>query len=153
MGRKLILFALLIAFAALADDAKPNFSGTWKLNLTKSQLGPMAPDSRTDVIDHKDPAIRESVNSSSSQGDFQMETAYTTDGKEAKNTIMGSDFTTKAHWEGNALIVDTKGTTDNGDVTIHGKYELSDDGKTLTKSDHISGGFGEADEKLVFDKQ
>ncbi len=153
MGRKLILSALLIAVAVFADDAKPNFSGTWKMNVARSQPGAMAPDSRTDIIDHKDPAIKESISASSSQGDWQMEISYTTDGKDAKNTIMGGDFTTKAHWEGNALIVDTKGSTDNGDMTVHGKYELSDDGKTLTKTTHISGGFGENDEKLVFDKQ
>jgi hypothetical protein len=154
MGRKLIISLLLIAFAAFADDAKPNFSGTWKLNAAKSDFGPMPPpDSRTDTVDHKDPVIKESVAMSTGQGDMSWDLAYTTDGKESKGSIMGSDITTTAHWEGTTLIVDSKANFGGSDMTLHGTVVLSDDGKTLTRAVHISGPMGEGDQKLIFEKQ
>jgi hypothetical protein len=154
MGRKLIISLLLLAFAAFADDAKPNFSGTWKLNAGKSDFGPMPPpDSRTDTIDHKDPVVKESVAMSTGQGDMQWDITYTTDGKDSKNTVMGSEMTSNAHWEGKTLVVDSKATFDGNDMTIHGTMVLSDDGKTLTRQAHITGPMGEGDQKLLFDKQ
>ena len=154
MGRKLIVSLLLLAFAAFADDAKPNLSGTWKLNAAKSDFGPMpSPDSRTDTIDHKDPVVKESVSMSSGQGDLQWDLTYTTDGKDSKNTIMGSEMTSNAHWEGRTLVVDSKANFGGNDMTIHGTMVLSDDGKTLTRQAHIAGPMGEGDQKLVFDKQ
>jgi len=154
MGRKLIISLLLLAFAAFADDAKPNFSGTWKLNAAKSDFGPMPPpDSRTDTIDHKDPQVKESVSMATGQGDMQWDIVYTTDGKDSKNTIMGSEMTSTAHWEGKTLVVDTKGSFGGSDMTIHGTMVLSGDGKTLTRQAHIAGPMGESDQKLLFDKQ
>ncbi|HTP86464.1 MAG TPA: hypothetical protein VMJ34_05945 [Bryobacteraceae bacterium] len=155
MGRKLIISLLLLAFAAFAaDDVKPNFSGTWKLNAEKSDFGPMpGPDSRTDTIDHKEPVVKESVAMSSSQGDMNWDLTYTTDGKESKNTVMGSEMTSTAKWDGNTLVVDSKANFGGSDMTIHGTMVLSDDGKTLTRQAHFSGPMGEGDQKLVFDKQ
>lgn len=154
MGRKLIISLLLLAFAAFAQDAKPNLSGTWKLNTAKSDFGPMPPpDSRTDIIDHKDPVLKESVAMSSSQGDMKMDLTYTTDGKESKNTVMDNDVTSNAHWDGKTLVVDSKANFGGNDITIHETRVLSDDGKTLTRQAHITSPQGEGDQKLVFDKQ
>jgi hypothetical protein len=154
MGRKLIVPLLLLAFAAFAEDAKPNFSGTWKLNVGKSDFGQMPPpDSRTDTIDHKDPVVKESTSMSTGQGDMQWDITYTTDGKDSKNTVMGSEMTSNAHWEGRTLVVDSKANFGGNDMTIHGTVVLSDDGKTLTRQAHIVGPMGEGDQKMVFDKQ
>ena len=154
MGRKLIISLLLLAFAAFADDAKPNFSGTWKLNAGKSDFGPMPPpDSRTDTVDHKDPVVKESTAMSTGQGDMNWDVTYTTDGKDSKNTIMGSEMTSNAHWDGKTLVVDSKVNFNGSDMVIHGTMVLSDDGKTLTRQAHMSGPMGEGDQKLVFEKQ
>jgi hypothetical protein len=154
MGRKLIVALLLLAFAAFADDAKPNFSGIWKLNAAKSDFGPMPPpDSRTDTIDHKEPVVKESVSMATGQGDMQWDITYTTDGKDSKNTIMGNDMVSNAHWDGQTLVVDSKANFGGSDMTIHGTMVLSDDGKVLTRQAHFSGAMGEGDQKLVFDKQ
>ena len=53
MHRKasLVCFAAVAFAASLA--AKPNFSGTWTLNVSKSDFGMLpGPTSRTDVIEH-----------------------------------------------------------------------------------------------------
>ena len=154
MSRKLTIALLLFAFAAFADDAKPNLSGTWKLDIAKSDFGQMpGPDSRTDIIDHKEPVVKESVSMSTQQGDISWDVTYTTDGKDSKNTVMGSDMVSNAHWDGGKLVVDSKANFGGSDMTIHGTTVLSDDGKILTMQAHMSGPMGEGDQKLIFVKQ
>jgi len=150
MTRRLIVSALLLALSAFAQDAKPNFSGKWKLNAAKSDFGPMpAADSRTDTITHKEPVLKESVDA----GEFQFEATYTTDGKESKNTMMGGETTSKAHWDGSTLVIDTKANFNGSEMVIHSTMTLSADGKGLTRKVHLSGPMGEGDQTLVFDKQ
>ena len=52
MNRRLAVVVMLAGFvgAGVAQTAKPNFAGTWKLNLAKSDLGQMAPTSETNTI-------------------------------------------------------------------------------------------------------
>lgn len=154
MGRTIIVSLLLLAFAAFAQDAKPNFSGTWKLDAAKSDFGPIPPpDSRTDTIDHKEPVVKESVAMATGQGDMQWDITFTTDGKDSKNEVMGSEMTSNAHWDGSALVVDSKANFGGSDMTIHDSRVLSADGKTMTRTAHIAGPMGEGDQKLVFEKQ
>lgn len=156
MHRKLLLSTLLIAVAAFAQDAKPDFSGTWKLNAAKSDFGQMPPpNSRTDKIEHKEPQVKESVSMVSDQGEMQWDLTYTTDGKESKGPGIGGqgEMASTAHWEGKTLVVDTKAKFQDSDVTIHGTTVLSDDGKVLTRTAHVAGPWGEGDQKMVFDKQ
>jgi hypothetical protein len=149
MTLRLIASILLLAFPVLAQEAKPDFSGTWTLNAAKSDFGPMPPaDSRTDIITHKEPVLKESVNA----GDQQWEATYTTDGKESKNTLMGYEMTSTAHWEATALVIESKLDFGGAAIIMHGTVTLSADGKVLTKKTHISG-MMEGDQTLVFDKQ
>lgn len=150
MSKRLIVALLLLAIAAFAQDAKPDFSGAWQLNAAKSDFGPMPPsDSRTDTIAHKEPVLKESVNA----GEFQFEATYTTDGKESKNQIMGSEMISKAHWEGATLVIDSKVDFNGAEMVMHGTMALSDNGKVLTRKVHMSGPMGEGDQTLVFDKR
>ncbi len=61
-GATVVAAAKPSAPAPSAGGAKPNYSGTWKLNAAKSDFGPIpGPDSRTDVIEHNDPALKVST--------------------------------------------------------------------------------------------
>ena len=52
--KKLVLAAACFAFAATAQNSKPNFSGTWELDTAKSDFGPLpAPEKQTRVIEHQ----------------------------------------------------------------------------------------------------
>ncbi|MCL5743643.1 MAG: hypothetical protein M1541_06915, partial [Acidobacteria bacterium] len=56
LNRKVFLLAVAACLLAARVEAKPNLSGTWKLNVTKSDFGPLpAPSARTDKIEHSDP--------------------------------------------------------------------------------------------------
>ena len=53
------LALLTLAFGMAHAQAKPNFTGTWKVNVAKSDFGAMpAPDSRTDKITHEDTDLK-----------------------------------------------------------------------------------------------
>jgi hypothetical protein len=154
--RKAIVAALSVtAFAtSMLAQSKPNYSGTWKMNIAKCDFGPLpAPDSRTDVITHNDPALKIDVDSKGGQGDFAGTLSYTTDGKEATNKMGPREVKSTLGWEGNHLVVNSKLMLNDAEITIKSVWTLSDDGKTLTQDAHINSPMGELDTKGVFDKQ
>lgn len=156
MIRKLVLTGILIALPLMSCLAqqKPDFSGTWKLNVTKSDFGPLpGPESRTDVITHKEPSISNSVTAETAQGKQQYTVSYTTDGKEAVNTMGPRETKSTLKWDGSNLKVSSKFLYNNSPVTGEATWSLSADGKTLTINGHFSSAMGEADQTLVFEKQ
>jgi hypothetical protein len=137
-----------------AKPATPNFTGTWKLNLAKSDFGRTpAPESLVDKIEHKDAAI--TLNSTRvEQGATDAITLnLTTDGKENTNKVHGAEVKTKLKWEGAALLLDSAITLEGGSVSLKDKWTLSADGKTLTITRHYSGPEGEADVTYLLEKQ
>jgi hypothetical protein len=135
-------------------QAKPNFSGDWKLNTSKSEFGPMpAPESRTDKIAHNDPNLKVTTTQSGPNGQGTVELKYTTDGAESTNEIRGNPMKSTSKWDGDTLIISTKGSFGGNDITFDDKWSLSGEGKVLTISRHIKAPQGELDQKLVLDKQ
>ena len=146
-----ILFAALTAVQAFA---KSDFSGTWKGNAGKSDFGPMPPpDSVTETIVHQDPSLKVNIAQTGGTGDMTYDMAYTTDGKECVNKVGDNEFKTTLKWDGDDLAAETKGSFDGNDFTAKDRWALSDGGKTMTVTRHISTSMGEFDMKLVFDKQ
>src|SRR5438552_422824 len=128
---------LLLAAFAQAQDAKPNFSGTWRLDAAKSDFGPMPPpESIVHVIEHKEPNVKITSTQKGPQGETTSERTLTTDGKENTNKmrLMGGEQEAKStsQWDGKKLgtllKVDIQGTA----VTFTDSWELSDEGKVLT---------------------
>lgn len=147
-------FGLAVVMASHADS-KPNFSGEWKLNVDKSDFGPLPPPkSRTDKIDHKDQSLKIARTQTNQQGESTSELSCTTDGKECTGTIRGVPLTLKTtvEWDGSALVFDSKGTFNGRDVQIKGKWTLSADGKTITIARHLAGQEGETDQTIVLEK-
>ncbi len=149
---------LLVSAPIWAQDAKPNLTGTWTLDTSKSDFGGMpGPDSVVNVIDHKDPQLKiTSTQKSQQQGEVTNTRMLTTDGKENTNTMrtmMGDQpvkSTTK--WNGktltNAFTLDIQGNT----IGINEVWAVSDDGKMLTVTRAISTGQGDVTQKFVFNK-
>lgn len=156
MQRRFFWAAVITLAMGLAGaaQAKPNFSGDWKLNVDKSEFGPMPPPTSMSVkIDHTDPDLKVATQQSGAQGDMNYEVKYTTDGKESTNTIGPMEAKSTATWDSDDLIVNTKLDANGMQITIKGKWSLSADGKTLTQSSHLTSPQGEIDLKQVFEKQ
>jgi hypothetical protein len=138
-----------------AAGARANYSGTWKLNVDKSDFGPLPPSaSRTDIIVHSDPGLKDTVSDDGAQGKQDYVLTLTTDGKEATNNLSGLEAKSIANWTGANLVVETKLNIQGTDIALKAVWILSPDGKTLTQNAHIvAGPLGELDQKMVFEKQ
>lgn len=147
--------APMVAATAPAAGGKPNFTGTWKLNVAKSDFGPIpGPDSRIDVIDHNDPAIKINATSTGGpQGDQTLALTYSSDGKEATNSFGGNVMKSTTVWEGNTLVTNGTLKFNDQDITVKNVWAMSADGKTMIQDLHFSSGMGDADQKLILEKQ
>jgi hypothetical protein len=136
--------------------SQPNFTGTWKLSLTKSNFGQLPPPaSQTDAIEHNEPSVKIAEDQKGGMmGDMNLATTLSTDGKETTSSGMGgAPVTSTAHWDGVALVVDSKTSFQGTDVKIKDTYTLSGDGRTLTEVTHVESGMGNFDSTSVYDKQ
>jgi autotransporter translocation and assembly factor TamB len=167
MLRKQMFWGLLaivtagVAFTAAGQD-HPNFTGTWKMNATKSDPGGFGPTSRTDVITQDGSNLTDKVTSSARTGDSNYTAAFTINGTkitvpadspQAKIGMLTVEDVT-ATWDGASLVV-TVNANVNGQFELTNKdtYTLSADGKTMTIAGHASTQMGDLDSTLVFDKQ
>lgn len=150
----LILAGVLLLAAGVSAQGKPNFSGDWKLNTSKSNFGQMPPPaSLTEKITHADPSLKVQTEMT---GDFAFNSdfSYTTDGKECQNAI-GDQFkmTSTVKWDGDILVFDSKMDFQGNAMAGTDKWTLSPDGKTITVQRHFSGPMGDGDSVIVLEKQ
>lgn len=159
-ARILTVAAVLTSFAlhSAVGQAKPNFSGTWKINTEKSDPmgggggggggGGMTMGAL--VITQTDTELT----TEQSFGDQVRKATYYLDGRESTNPGgRGGEAKSKARWEGNSLIVETTSMMGENMVTTKSVRSLSDDGKTMTVVTTRPGQNGETTRKTVFDKQ
>lgn len=160
MKKALLLLGLtlLVAAPASAQDAKPNLSGTWNLDVARSDFGGgPAPESIVHVIEHKDPQLKIATTQKTPQGEISNTRVLTTDGKDNVNkmrTMMGEqDVTSTTSWTGKTLAVAFALDIQGNAITINETWDLAPDGKVLTVSRTIHTGQGDVGQKFVFNKQ
>ena len=164
MIRKSVLMLFAVALFACVGFAQdhPNFSGTWKLNLSKSNPGDYGPSARTDQITQAGSKFTDKVVSTTQMGDANYTLEFTADGNKvtvpagSPRSSMGALtlLNISAAWDGPALVVNTNSTYQSQmDVASKVTYTLSADGKTPTMASHVSLQMGDFDTSLVFDKQ
>jgi hypothetical protein len=160
MKTPLFAAALILLFTAsgMAQDAKPDFSGKWSLDLSKSDFGMApAPESIVIVIEHKEPNVKVSVTQTGQQGVVSNVRNLTTDGKENRNLMrtMGGeqDVLSTTKWDGKKLATALKVEVQGMTADINDSWELSDDGKVLTISRDFKTTQGDFKQKTVFNKQ
>lgn len=148
-----LFLGLLLCFLNVLAADKPNFSGSWKLNVDKSEFGPMPkPDKADYVVAHKDPEMNVKSTVVSQMGEMTNEEKILTDGTEFTNNFRGQEVKGTAKWDGQTLIVTRKLDMQGATITIVGKWTLSEDGKTITQDLKISTPQGELAQKLILEK-
>jgi hypothetical protein len=132
---------------------KPDFTGTWLLDRTKSNVGSSSrPDQPLKIV-HRDPELRITHRSENNGQVNALDLVYYTDARgETNPTTMflstGTDMNQQGHdkdvtksktgWSGNKLV--TRSTLRNViagrflEFEIVDEWRLSDDGKTLTQT-------------------
>jgi hypothetical protein len=159
--RILTMAALLTSFAVhtAVGQAKPNFAGTWKLNVEKSDPaggmgggggggGGAAPGPLTITQTATELVTEQTF------GEQVRKATYYLDGRESTNPGMrGGESKSKARWDGNSLIIETTMMMGENAMTTKTVRTLSEDGKTMTTVTTRPGPSGETTRKAVFDKQ
>lgn len=157
-----LLAALALFAAVVAAAAKPNFSGTWVLDASKSEgVQPGAEETLTIKQDGDKLSVERKFKGP--QGERTTNDTYTADGKEGDFTMQVMRNETKgkrtAKWssDGTALEVHDKADfqTPNGSVSMEAtsKWTLAADGKTLTVEQTRTTPRGTQTSKRVYTKQ
>ena len=139
---------IVLTTAAAAD--KPNLTGTWKMNITKSEAGSGEIKSRVDKIEHQDPQLKITTTQVDENGENTVVRDYVTDGRLMTHTILGGERKSSAHWEGNVLVIETKVT--EGGYTIRDRWMLADDKRSIIDRE-FSGNQGATTRHILLEKE
>ena len=159
--------SLVIVSAFLFSFSNPvyqtNFSGTWKLNEGKSELGQFGGRGVASklVIDQKSDGVTVTRNSVNFQGEAVATTEIlTNDGKETETTLSpNAKRKASLKWaaDGLTLTITYSISFDNNGQTFELKgtenWSLSADGKALTLQNSLSTPNGDIAIKAAYDKQ
>jgi hypothetical protein len=135
----------------LAQDARPNFTGTWKLNLNKSKLieRPVS-GNHLYKIKHVEPRLEIMHDGDTYHyiADRKVHVAFR--GLWDVDLLMA-----KTYWEGKTLVIETSQEVGPGGTRWVSRYTLSDDGNTLAVTYHVNQSKfrGAFDEFLIYEKQ
>ena len=153
-GVALAVLAGLAPSSAFSQSV-PNLSGTWVLQVDKSDFGVIpAPKSRTDVIEQKETSftIKRTVTSSTGET-TTSDLVYAVDGKPYKNMVGPAELTSTLKWDGQTLVMESQASMEQGSITITDRYGLSEDGKTLTQQRVLLVQGQEISQRLVLVRQ
>jgi hypothetical protein len=154
------LFLLLTSMMVVAMNA--NFSGDWKLNESKSDLGEFgsrfAP-KKLKITGQADGMSVDRVSVNQQGEEVTMTEKLTFDGKEAESTVFGSSkkkSTTKWSDDGQVLTVNSTIMFErNGETTeikMTEVYKLIDNGQALSVESTSNSSFGTNAMKLLYEK-
>jgi hypothetical protein len=158
-----LLAALVLCSVAFADAAKPDFSGTWKLNNSKSTQDGPADRLYTITVEQ---AKNSFTSATKSEGITNLLDGTFPISEKFHVAKQGNNYRfTRAYWEGATLVIevtdrDSKKDTAKTIFYVRESWQLSPDRKVLTKFRQVaepSTVQGErpkrTDQKYVFDKQ
>jgi hypothetical protein len=149
---------LLLPASAWLQDTKPNFTGKWSLDVTKSDFGPIPPpDSMVTVIDHQEPNVKITTTQKAQQEEVVNTRHLTTDGKPNTNKLKmaggETEVTSTTTWEGKKLRTSFKLDTPGGPIDVSEALELSEDGKSIVLVRDYKMAQGPFTTRVIFNKQ
>jgi len=156
-----ILLSLIINTPLLAQLV-PNFSGSWTLNESKSELGEggqrMISQKLTITQDKMSFKLERSFTGQDGE-ERKMSETYTLDGKESVNPVFNSSKKSVAVWadDKKSLSVSSKMVFERDgeqmEIKIVEKYQLAEADKNLSIESLVTSSRGERKAKLVYDKK
>ncbi len=144
--------AAVPAVEAAALAKHPDFSGTWILDLVKSDFGklPGKPKSRIDVIAHRDPVLRQTLLLVLPTGPDTTSYAYRTDSTESVNKVGKQPIWARVWWAGDTLRLESRTRFGPVEAMLSDRWLLAADGKTLAMVRRVKSPMGGGEQRLVF---
>ena len=159
-ARPLLLFALLTwcfahssEFGATNAPARPDFTGNWLLDHTRSRLEIKAPDTTLFEIAHNEPVWRvKRTHVYEGKPDTNV-TELTIGAEPVESQWERGTRTSKIDWRENALELTLNFSTTSGDAwDVVVRYRLTDDGKTFVAEETMEGGTFSYNNSWVFSR-
>ena len=154
--KKTLLFSAVLLISVMATAQSPNFTGTWKLNTSKSTLGDqfsLAP--KEIIILQENNDLNVEKHSSFQDQDFTTKDKFTLDGNECINTgWQDSQKKSTVLWAEDKLslkITSKMNIGDGGDLTIVEIYKM--DGTNMVIVSTASSSYGDMSETMYYDKE
>jgi hypothetical protein len=158
----LLVAAVIFSSAVPHHNVAINFSGDWKLNEQKSDLGEFGgrfAARKLKVNSTADSLSYERTATTQSGEEIVLKESIRFDGKESENTLFGnSKKKSTAKWadDGQSLSINsTLFFNRDGEVTeikINETWKLADNGNSLIIESNSSSSFGENSMKLLYEK-
>jgi hypothetical protein len=146
--------ALALPLLLQAAGGKPDFSGEWKMDASKSDFGPMpTPEKVSEKIIHKDPSLEVSSVQVDSGTERKVDLSYRTDGTPTKSKVGENDVTSTANWDGSTLAIESKMQTPGATLTFRERWTMAEDGKSLTIDRTVSTNLGDIKFKIALVRQ
>ena len=145
-----ILTAILISTFTFAQT---DFSGTWKLNISKSELGERSFAPKELVITQKGNDLNIESHSEWQGQTVSQTNKYTLDGEECINVgFRDSEVISTTTWSDDkkVLTITSSIEMEDGEMTMEAIYKM--DGENLVVESSFSSSFGDMSETQVFDK-
>lgn len=153
--KKIIYLLVILCLSVFVSAQGVDFSGSWKLNNSKSKLGDqfsMAPNKIIVVQNDNDMSIEK-------HSDFQGQESTTNDkltldGKECVNTgFMDTEKKSTVAWadDKKSLKITSKIDMQGETMTTNEVYKL--DGESMIIESTMSSSFGDMSETMVYDKE
>jgi hypothetical protein len=150
------MLALIAAPGALSEE-KPDFSGTWKLDLQLTRFNDVEPPKSLIMkIDHQEPRIKIRSETETKAGVVTESIELPTDGSEHQCKIDGQTALASANWDqwtGERLVWIVKRETPQGSMEVTRRAKLGDKGKILTTVATIKTSGGEQKYNEFFVRQ
>jgi hypothetical protein len=154
MGILLASLSFAVGAASLSPT-KPDFSGTWVLNLERSRLQvDLKLESATFTIEHKDPGFRFSRVFVIDGKEDSLSYSLSTDGREKVMKEPGRTTTSRLYWDGKVLVLDERTVLGDGrEATNVVRYNLIDGGRTLVAEEKFRGPLRKHDNLWVAERK
>lgn len=147
-----VLAFAIVSACFVSADAAPDFSGTWGLDVNKSDFGinnPAKAQMKKVVLIIKQTATKLSIERST--GDVAV---YNLDGSESVNSLPnGGQSKTTMNWVGGTLVVKSISNVGGRDVKATDVRSLSADGQEMVVKVSLQMPSGERQQTLVYTKQ
>src|SRR5262245_43548967 len=132
---------------------KPDFTGTWKFNRSRSSLQIPAPDSTTFVIEHREPRFHLSRTHvvGGNRDTFSIE--LTTDGERVVCNHDGLEIQARLRWEGETLVFDSELVREGTRATNVVRYRLAEAGRAFVAEESFRSEQHSHENTWVFDRQ
>ena len=147
----ILVFLSSATWLIVAQASRPNFSGRWELDKSRSDFGSLPPDdSSMELIQHQEPRLTITQVWKNSEGEHTLVWQLTTDGVENLARINETEIASRTVWEDNRLVTDWR--MKRGAQLSEGKYDrsLSEDRKTLMVAVRRRSPSNEIQQHLVF---